>query len=141
MRFSKWVVMVWMLLGLQLAATQAWARSSVPVVDHDNIEVVPGSGQKPSLEQMQKTLAVAGRARGWVLKPVGPGKMLGTLNVRGKHTIVVDVTYKPGSYSIAYKDSVNMNAEQRDGAQLIHPKYNAWVDTFMQDVQTAFLVL
>ena len=48
--------------------------------------------------------------------------MVGTLNLR-KHQVQVDITYTEETYSIIYRDSLNMKS---DGVT-IHKNYNVWV--------------
>ena len=76
----------------------------------------------------------AGTRRGWTFKDAGPGKLIGTLIVRGRHTVEVEVTYSPERYSVVYKNSSNMNYSEQ--GSLIHPNYNKWVGDLMNGVRS-----
>lgn len=122
-------------VALAFAALNVHARGSVPVINHDAVPAVRASGQPASAEQIRAALQAAGAARGWQITPAGNGKALAVLNVRGKHSISADITYASGRYSIKYRDSSNMNYEPGEGAGTIHPKYNMWVQTLMDDTR------
>ena len=92
-------------------------------------------GRPASPEQIRTAMQSAGAARGWQITPTGPGKALASLNVRGKHAISADVSYSSGRYAIKYRDSSNMNYEPGEGRGRIHPKYNAWVQTLIDDTR------
>jgi hypothetical protein len=121
---------------LALAALTAQARSTVPVVNHQDVLAVRSTGLPASADRIRAAFLAAGAARGWQIAVVEPGKLLGTLNVRGKHTVSADITYADGKFSVRYRDSINMNyTPGGDGNGLIHPSYNKWVDFLMQDVR------
>lgn len=117
------------------AAAQVHARGSVPVINHESIAATRASGQPASAEQIRTALQAAGAARGWQITPAGNGKALAVLNVRGKHSISADISYGPGQYSIKYRDSSNMDYKAGEGAGTIHPKYNMWVQTLIDDTR------
>lgn len=117
------------------AALNAHARGNVPIVNHDAIVATRASGQPASADQIRTALQMAGANRGWQITPAGPGKALAVLNVRGKHTISADISYGPGKYAIKYRDSSNMNYEAGEGAGTIHPKYNMWVQTLIDETR------
>jgi hypothetical protein len=56
-----------------------------------------------------------------------PGKMDATLTVRGKHTVIVLITYSTTAFSINYVDSTDMKYGMKNGEPSIHPYYNDWV--------------
>jgi hypothetical protein len=120
---------------LAFAALNAHARGSVPIVNHEAVPALRASGQPASAEQIRLALQTAGAARGWQITPAGAGKALAVLNVRGKHSISADISYAAGKYSIKYRDSSNMNYEPGEGSGLIHPKYNAWVQTLIDETR------
>lgn len=119
---------------LCLASTGAHARSSVPIENHENVAVVTASGKAVTAERVRQAFVLGGMKRGWRFEDAGDGQLTGTLNVRGKHTVMVTVNYGPERYSILYKDSTNMKYDQDDGQAVIHPFYNKWVQNLMQDV-------
>jgi hypothetical protein len=120
---------------LAFAALNAHARGNVPIIDHEAIVATRASGQPASAEQIRTALQAAGAARGWQITPAGPGKAVALLNVRGKHSISADISYGAGKYSIKYRDSSNMNYAPGAGSGTIHPKYNMWVQTLVDDTR------
>lgn len=132
-------ILRWLAIALAFAAWNAHARGSVPIIDHDAVPAVRASGQPASAEQIRTALQSAGAARGWQITPAGAGKALAVLNVRGKHSISADIAYASGRYSIKYRDSSNMNYEAGEGSGRIHPKYNAWVQTLIDDTRIQLL--
>jgi len=117
------------LILLSFASVQAMARESVAVINHANIAIQRPAGQLTA-DQVKQAIITAPAPRPWEFSAPEAGKLIATLNVRGKHTIVVDISYSATAYSIAYRDSVNMNfkAGGADGVGVIHPFYNRWVD-------------
>lgn len=75
----------------------------------------------------------AGTKRGWTFQDAGPGHLVGTLSVRGKHFATVDVLYDTESFTINYKDSRNLDYDP--ATRQIHPNYNSWVGNLQQDIQ------
>ncbi|MDR2925264.1 MAG: hypothetical protein LBU76_04855 [Azoarcus sp.] len=55
------------------------------------------------------------------------------VNVRNKHTVVVDVRIKPGKVDVDYVDSINMNYNKSQGT--IHPNYHVWIDRLLQSAR------
>jgi hypothetical protein len=92
------------------------------------------AGEPLTLEDYEQAIVRAGSKRNWVFERVGPGHLLATNVVRGKHTAVVDITFDTESFSIDYKDSRNLKYDS--STQEIHPNYNAWVDLPKVDIQT-----
>jgi hypothetical protein len=125
-----------------LAAALAFSALTVhagnaPIINHEAVPAVRASGEPASAQQILAAMQVAGAQRGWQITPAGPGKAVGVLDVRGKHTVTTDITVGKGQYAIKYKDSSNMN--YNPGNNSIHPKYNTWVQTFVSDVRIQLL--
>jgi len=118
---------------LAFAVLGAHARGSVPIVNHDAVAAVRASGQPATPQQILAAMQAVGPSRGRQIAPTGPGTAIATLDVRGKHRVSADITFAQGQYAIKYRDSSNMNHEA--GSNLIHPKYNMWVQTFIDDVR------
>jgi hypothetical protein len=118
---------------LAFAVIGAHARGSVPVVNHEAVPAVRATGQPATPQQILAAMQAVGPARGWQVVPNGPTGAIATLDVRDKHRIAADITFAPGTYAIKYRDSSNMNYEA--ASNRIHPKYNMWVQTFMDDVR------
>lgn len=87
-------------------------------------------GKPATMADVERAIIRAGLQRGWIMRPVKPGHILGTLNVR-QHSAVVDITYDTKSYNIAYKDSSNL--DYNDGR--IHRNYNGWIQNLEKDIR------
>ena len=124
-------------LGLTMAAgILLIAACATPVLNINNAPVQTSSGQKTSLDEVGKAITRAGVALGWQMKTERPGNIVATLNLRG-HTAVVDVTYNTQSYSINYKDSVNLKYDGKN----IHPNYNGWIQNLDRGIRTQISTL
>ena len=115
--------------------------ASVPIENLPNNPAVAASGKVLTLDEVKRTIQMAAMLKNWSLEDKGPGAMVATLNVRGKHTIVVDVSYTASSYSFTYNNSVNMNYTQDGGMGIIHPNYNKWVQDLRKAIQIELLKL
>lgn len=102
-----------------------------------SVEQAPLNAPKgATLSQISKAMKVAGAQLGWQLRDVSPGQMVGTLAVR-KHVAKVDIVHDKKTYSIRYKDSINL---KYDGAT-IHNNYNGWVQNLQKAIQAQVLAL
>lgn len=127
---------------LSVMSTQAAAqRQAVPIVNHEDVLVETTSGRKLSAEEVRQAITSAPAPRGWQFSEPAPGRLIATLNVRGKHTIVTEITYSATKYSIRYKDSVNMKYSPGgpNGQGQIHPFYNTWVDELRSAIRTQLI--
>ncbi|SPP64788.1 hypothetical protein [Nitrospira lenta] len=99
-------------------------RGAGQVYNVKEAPVATATGKELTMEQVQKAIVEAGLSLRWIMTPDKPGHILGTQNARS-HTAVVDIDYTTKSYSITYKDSVNLkyNADK----QTIHEAYIGWV--------------
>lgn len=118
-----------------LLTAPAMARSSVPIVNYENIAIATGSGKPATLEQIKQAFIVGGSVKGWIFTAAGDGKLVANLVVRNKHTIIADITYSADKYSVTYQGSVNMNYDLKNGVSVIHPHYNTWVSNMLNDVR------
>jgi hypothetical protein len=87
-------------------------------------------GKPVTMTDVERAIIRAGLALGWQMRPVKPGHIQGTLNLR-THTAVVDITYDTKSYNIAYKDSTNL--DYNDGR--IHRNYNGWIQNLEKGIR------
>ena len=128
------------LLGLMIAASSAHGRGSVPIIEHRDLPVKTGSGAAVSAEQVGAAIAAAlDTAKAemnfpWKREPTGPNAVLATLQVRGKHTIKVEISWSADKYSALYKDSIDMNYKVKKDGPVIHPFYNKWVDELLASI-------
>jgi hypothetical protein len=86
------------------------------------------SGKTLSRQDVRMAINNGATHMGWQVKDESPNTILATLDLRTHHA-VVEITYTDHNYSIAYKDSANLNY---DGTY-IHRNYNGWV----HNLQTA----
>lgn len=100
-----------------------------PIQNVTDAPVPSVSGKALSSDEVRKAIMRAGATLGWKMNADAPGKVTGTLNLR-THTAVVEIPYSTSSYSINYKSSVNLNAE--DGQ--IHNNYNGWVKNLAKGI-------
>ena len=120
-------------LPLLAANPAVQARGSVPIQEFENVSATRASGQPASAMQIKAGFEAAARARGWQVSTPSPDKMIATLHVRGKHTVSTEINYAPGTYTVKYKDSVNMNFEPPN---MIHPFYNKWVQLLVDTARS-----
>ncbi|MCG2594676.1 hypothetical protein LZ009_18005 [Ramlibacter sp. XY19] len=118
-------------LAAALIALNAQAKNVDPIGNFENQSATNASGQPATVQQIKAALSNGGGPRGWTFKEVGPGQLVGSLNVRNKHQVMVDIAVTPGMFSIKYKDSANMNY---DGA-MINPHYNKWLKILADDAR------
>ena len=103
-----------------------------------NVTDAPVVSNKPvSTEDVEKAIIRGGATLGWQMTPVKPGTIQGTLNLAGRHIAVVDIPYSAKSYSIRYKESVNLDYNGTE----IHRNYNVWVQQLDNAIRTQLLSL
>lgn len=91
------------------------------------------SAARLTLEDYEKAIIRAGSRRNWLFERVETGHLIGTNDVRGKHTAVVDVKFDTETFSITFNRSANLN---HDAAKnVIHPNYNHWVRNLRKDIR------
>ena len=124
------IARIFAIVALLATAFVAQAREAVEIIDYLDNAVVTGSGKTITADQVKNAIVSAAQSRNWqtTRAPKGDG-MQAVLQVRGKHTVVVDITYSAQTYSIKYQSSSNMKYRQLPdtGARVIHPFYNRWV--------------
>ena len=121
---------------LLIALAVAGCRPLQPVANIENSAYGSAefaSSKRLGLVDYEKAIIRAGSSRNWVFERVGPGHLVGTVDVRGKHRAVVDIFFDTETYSISYKDSQNLkyNAEENS----IHPNYNSWVQLLETEIK------
>jgi hypothetical protein len=117
---------------------QTMAREIVPIVNLTDLPVASASGKPPTADQVKQAIQTAAVERQWILTEVSPGRLLATKQWNNaKHTIMTDVGYTADKFSLTYKDSVNMNYGQRNGAPAIHPHYNRFTREFGESIRLA----
>ena len=89
-------------------------------------------------ENIEKAIMRGGITLGWQMAPKGPGRVEGVLVLR-THRAVVDVTYDTKSFSITYKDSVNL--DYKESNKTIHSNYNGWIQNLEKGIRAQVTVL
>ena len=120
-------------------SSPALARASVPIENLPNNPVTVSSGKTLTPEQVKLAIQVAAIEKNWTLADKGDNGLLATLVVRNKHTIVVEITYSPTNFSLAYSSSINMNYSNDGGQGIIHPNYNRWTQDLRKAIQVELL--
>lgn len=111
------------------------ACRTAPIHNVQNAPVTP-TGDQVTMEQVKDAIIRAGSELGWRMRPVEPGLIVGTLNVRD-HMAKIEVSYDTDSYDITYKDSNNLN---KKGDQ-IHSNYNGWIQNLDNSIQNNIAML
>ena len=146
-----------------LSAPSAQAREAVPLINYEDIAINPSSGKQLSKAEVKAAIMLAANTRlpsgggqTWEMKEIAPGQIVGTLRVRDKHQISINLTYSESKFSVVYKNSENMHYELSKGQQtfpgiyqphtssvknlpenqpLIHPHYNTWVKVLVNSIR------
>jgi len=102
------------------------------VYNVDQSAINTGSGNEPTLEQVEKAIlgAATSSTPAWSMRVEKPGHIVASLHIRS-HAAVVDIAYSTKSYSITYNTSTNLKYDAED--KTIHSNYNGWI----QNLDTA----
>ena len=124
----KYAALLGALLSFLLISTSANAKRPLIL----NIENSPiNSTQELTVDDVERAIIEGARVRGWQPRVVEPGHIEAVLYIRS-HVATVDIYFGTTSYSINYKDSVNL--DYKDGR--IHRNYNKWVQNLNSDIQS-----
>jgi hypothetical protein len=113
----------WILACAMLVAVIG-CRGGAQIYQVKDAPVHTASGKELGMEEVRKEIVAAGVAAGWQMAVSKPGEIIGTLNVRS-HQAVVSIPYTTKTYSILYKDSMNLKYDA--GSQTIHENYASWI--------------
>lgn len=114
---------------LAAAALAGCARTGA-IYNVNDAPVATTSGKAMTAAHVRSAIITAGTALGWQIADAGPGKLVGTLNIR-THQAVVDIPYTAKSYSIVYRSSKNL--DESNGT--IHSNYNGWVQNLDRGIR------
>jgi hypothetical protein len=129
-------VLLLILLGV---AGTALARSAEEVINYENNLIPQRPGHELTLDDVQHAISVAGANSGhWAVSESAPGR-LKLIQLSHKVMVVVEVTYDTHTYSIHYSTSSGMHYRKNDGVELIHPKYNEWVQKLKHSIDKELL--
>lgn len=124
---------------LAAASFTVCAREAVPIVDYLDNAILTSSGKALTADQVKNAIVAGATARGWqTTKGTKGDELQATLHVRGKHTVVVTITYSAQAYSIQYQSSTNMKYSHAadTNVRVIHPFYNRWVSELREGIRT-----
>lgn len=139
-------------LMLATATVPAMAGpDSVPVRNLTDQLIARVDGKPMTAEMVRKAIIVGASSKGWLLVPDGEGKLLASLNVRGKHHAKVSISYSNDRYSVTYLSAENLNVKIKSdkgryddeaekapvGTVLIHPNYNRWIANMQLAIQSS----
>jgi len=128
-------------LFLALAASATGpAFAAVDLIEWNNVAAITGSGKPATAEEIRRAFMVGGARRGWTFTEAGPDKMIFTVLVR-THTLVMELTYGPGKFSLTYKDSTNLDFRDDAGKRTIHRNYVNWNNNLMNDARAELMRL
>jgi len=102
----------------------------VPILTVTNAPLGPPPGSRVSLEEVSRAIWAAGKRLGWDMQEVRPGELTGTLSLR-KHLAVVAITHDTSTFSIKYRNSINLRQHDDE----IHRSYNYWVNNLARAIQ------
>ena len=109
---------------------------SVPIYNVTDAPVSAVSGKSLAPAQVRQAIITAGSALGWRIVDAGPGRLEGTLTLRG-HVAVVEIPYSGKAYSIQYKGGENLQVANGT----IHKNYNGWVQNLDRGIRSAIAAL
>ena len=132
--------------ALVLASSGAFASRTEPLKPAiENILITTTSGKSLSKEQVKQSIILAATAAKWTATTSADGQIVATLNVRGKHTLIVEIPYSTQHYTVRYKDSENLNhgmeeLEQNNyrPVEVIHPNANKWMAQLKDAIRAEF---
>lgn len=109
-------------LGVFNLSGAASAGRAVPIMNVENASLDTKSGAGLTLDQVRGGLQAAIFSKGWIVKRVADDHLAAEYYKRN-HVAKIDITFTTLSYSITYRDSVDL---MYDG-QNIHRNYNKWI--------------
>ena len=127
-----WKKMTGGLWAMLTVLAVAGCSTSAPLV---NVSQTPITwvGPTGSLEQVDTAIKRALIAKGWTGETVAPGKIRGSILVRGKHTAVVEIPFSNHEYEIKYASSTGLDYNATK--ETIHRNYNKWVLSLNQEIK------
>jgi len=118
--------------AVSIALTVGGCARTAPIHNLEAVPVTSSSGKALTTAQVRSAIVAGGTSLGWRFADSGPGKLEGTLALRG-HVAVVEIPYTATAYSIVYKRSENLR-DAGDGT--IHNNYNGWVQFLDRAIRT-----
>ena len=107
---------------------------TAPTYNVSNAPVVVTPGKQATMESVKAAILRAGNGMGWQMTDTAPGVINARIVLR-THTASVDIRYDTKTYSITYRDSINLDASGGN----IHKNYNGWVENLDRDIRVELL--
>lgn len=120
---SKKCILLSVFLILSLALATGCMRQAA-LQNLSNLPVMGATGQDLNKAKVKQAIIEGAKSKGWIARELTPGVISASLAVRA-HQAEVEIPYTGSSYSIVYKNSVNLDYSSKD--QTIHNQYNNWV--------------
>ena len=128
-----------LILALVLSSVAWAARVPEAVVNVVDQPVAAASGKALTVDMVQQTISKVATMRNWEVVPQAGGRLIATLSWQNdRYTIVAEIKCKADSYSITYKESINMNYQILNGVPSIHPYYNRFVRELREAIGVEF---
>ncbi len=120
----------WLVLACMMVLVVG-CKSTIPVRDYMNEPLVQyGDNAKSTMKSVEKSIVKGAVMLGWNTVVNSDSQITATLNIR-KHKLVVDIFYDEKSFSVKYKDSVNLKYNGRK----IHRQYANWVTNLIRSIK------
>jgi hypothetical protein len=128
---------VGLLAAILLLGGEANARRGVPVENYDNVVVARADRKVLSADKVREAIVRAATQLRWIVLEDSPGTIVTNLSIRGKHSMTVQIRYTGQNFSIAYRDSSNLNYGKGEHGTDIHPTYNKEVKKLLDSINAA----
>ena len=116
-----------------LMFTPAAYASRNAVLDNVRDKVILQTPSEQAGKKTREAILQSAQQHGWKTVQDTPPVLQLRLDVRNKHSIVVNVTVKGNKVDVDYVDSINMYYRKyEDGQESIHSSYNRWVANLLE---------
>lgn len=119
---------IFFLAGLLALLAGCASNKIQPVYNVTNAPVV--AARPVTQDDVKAAIIRAGAKLGWQMSITKPGLITGTLVVR-VHTAIVEIPYDAKSYSIKYKDSINL----KYNGSGIHTFYSSSIQILEREIR------
>jgi len=118
-----------LILALLTIVLMLPACRTAPVYNVHNAGIPTTQNAPMTMEKVTAAIIKAGGGLGWNMRPIKPGLIEATLNIRA-HQAIVNITYDEANYNIDYKSSNNL---KYNGTK-IHSNYNGWIQNLSRAI-------
>ncbi|MDR1947283.1 MAG: hypothetical protein LBQ51_08995 [Desulfovibrio sp.] len=114
-------------LTFALAFTGTGCKRTVPIENFGNSSLVAYGSLKAT--DVRDAVIRGGSNIGWQMSEERPGLVVAVWKARD-HSLTVEIPYSSTAYTIKYRSSVNMSAENGE----IHRNYNRWIERLERNI-------